>query len=218
MLSLPTSFSSMSRHTSFLTPATTGTEWLNERDLYDCARVIHDTQYPQAKLQPVANSHHMPVTVMQLETLLTRGPLVDNHIGIDHILHNTVHYAGAAPMITFGDSTHYRVIGIDSMHKTVTLADPLGKGFTPAIKAALKDFFVRYDSDHTWRHVDLQFRLQTDAYSCGIWALYFGEKWLEYHCKTQLEAFPEWVQPHLRSTRQGVATALLFRHAVCTVP
>lgn len=100
-------------------------------------------------------------------------------MGIAQVLRDTLDPTGPCPAIVVGDGMHFRNVLINSRTKTVSLVDPLGSGFFSDVKASIIDL---YNKDNTggWNISEWRVRMQHNSYSCGIWAIWIHEKWMQY--------------------------------------
>ena len=69
---------------------------------------------------------------------------------------------------------------------------------------ALWAYHLLEDPEGNWQCHDLQHWLQDDMYNCGVWAIWYAEKWLQFMMPDRPSAdlqlsFLQWLQPHLDS-------------------
>jgi hypothetical protein len=71
------------------------------------------------------------------------------------------------------NSSHWRLIIIDGLHRQVILFDPLGVSLPPVLSRAIREFV-----GPEYRVTDMQSCLQAEGWNCGIWALYVASKYV----------------------------------------
>ena len=95
------------------------TAWLTEGDIWDCLRLLHDSRYVAAVLQPSYNTRHHPVLNSSLIANLSAGPpdvqpTRRNEIALREVLADSLGVVGSSamssPNIVIGDQTHYRTL------------------------------------------------------------------------------------------------------------
>lgn len=163
-------------------------------------RLVHDTKYPGAACQPSYMLRHSLITI--LIAILQRGiDQLASSIGLGEVLHDSFGLDGnsqaSSPAIIIGDQTHFRNLFIRAPSKTVYY-DPMPHTFPVEVLQAFQTYHLLYDSEHTWQYVVISCAVQFDYYSCGIWAMWMAENWLQFTSELhQQPDFRQWVLPCL---------------------
>ena len=116
-------------------------------------------------------------------------------------LRKTLSRDGPSPAIVVGDNIHRRIILTDSRSQTVAFIDPFGSGFLRDIIAAIKTFHDNVQPGR-WRYTEWTTRLQQrgDTWSCGLWAIWMQEKWMQYWSQNEVtNTFESWFQDNNRT-------------------
>ena len=62
-----------------------------------------------------------------------------------------------------------------------------------------------------WQYEVLDCPVQTDGHDCGIWAIWFSEKWLQFMTANVGEfTFDEWILPHAQNAPTGAQLRLHY--------
>ena len=168
---------------SIYTPfSKTGTEWLSSNQIERGLLYLLHAKFQQAKHQNLQGTTHTTAANAQLIAKLREagsGNQLEDVVGIAQVLRDTLDPTGPCPAIVVGDGVHFRNVLINSRTKTVSLVDPMGSGFSSDVKASIIDL---YNKDNTggWKISEWRVRMQHDSYSCGIWAIWIHEKWMQY--------------------------------------
>lgn len=176
--------------------------WLNKRDIWNCMRLVHDTKYPGAASQPSYMTRHNPILIAHLIELMQRGQLT-NPIGLGEVLRDSLRLHGnsqaSSPVIIIGDHTpHFRNVFIHALSKTVYFYDPMPHSCPAEVLQAFRTYHLLYDSEHTWQFSVIDCAVQFDYYSCGIWAMWMAENWLQFMSELDQQTdFRQWVLPRL---------------------
>ena len=87
---------------------------------------------------------------------------------------------------------------IHALSKTVYFYDPMPHAFPVEVLQAFQAYRLLHDSAHTWQYIVISCAVQFDYYSCGIWAMWMAENWLQFMSELhQPPDFQQWVLPRL---------------------
>ena len=110
---------------------------------------------------------------------------------------------------TFHDRWGCGVILINSYseRKSFSVVEPFGSKFSENVKLSMLDFYSK-DNTRDWSFTDWKVKLQDDSYSCGIWAIWMQEKWMQYWMQhPNTTSFETWFEQDV----QNIPTATCLR-------
>lgn len=179
-------------HTSF---SRNGTEWLSSSQIERGLLYLLHTTYQQSKHHNAQGPTHLIATDVQLITKVNEASnsnQLEDNVGIAQVLRDTMKTDGPCPAIMFGDNQHFRNVLINSRTKSVSLVDPMGSGFLDNVKASITNLYSK-DTTGDWSITEWKVRLQHDSYSCGVWAMWIHEKWMQYWMQEDANiSFEDW--------------------------
>ena len=150
----------------------------------------------------VANTH-----LIHLLRLAGRNNDLKDTVGTAQLLRDTFDREEPCPAIAIGDDIHFRTILIDSKTKSISLVDPFGSNFSENVKVGMLDFYGK-DNTGDWSFTEWKIKLQHDSYSCGIWAIWMQETWMQYWMQQQHDvSFETWFEQDV----QSIPTATCLR-------
>ncbi len=89
---------------------------------------------------------------------------------------------------------------IHAVSKTVYFYDPMPHAFPVEVLQVFQSYHLLNDGAHTWQYIVVSCAVQFDYYSCGIWAMWMSENWLQFMSEAHQQFdFRQWVLPRLSS-------------------
>ena len=179
--------------------SSSGKQLLHAEEVQKCILYLQHTYYNQAKhLSPVGLTHEAGGTC-EMQTNFSKAgstePLV-SCAEISQTFRDSLQRSGPSPVVVFSDNSHFQVVLMNAVPKTVTLFDPFGKGFPTPVRDTVKTFFDR-DSSRSWTYRTWKQKLQTDTWNCGIWAIWVTERWMQYWTEEDgKQPFDCWLKRH----------------------
>ena len=158
--------------------SSSGKQLLLAEEVQKCILYLQYTYYNQAKhLSPVGLTHEAGGTCQMQINFSKAGstePLV-NCAEISQTFRESLQRSGPSCVVVLSDNSHFQVVLMNAVSKMVTLFDPFGNGFPTPVRDTIKTFFDK-DSSGSWTYRTWTQKLQTNTWSCGIWAIWVTER------------------------------------------